>query len=499
MSNKKKLFFGVSSDYLYLLITTVIGFLVVPYYLKHVSLMEYGVWLAVFGLIQMLTMADLAVDQYLVNIMTKDDLFYSVKASKYLNTAFLIKSFVVTFFLIVGTVMFYFLDFLLNLNINIINRTQYVFILIFLNLIINLYASTLQMILNSRLHFLFVNTTVFISSIINSIGVIFFLKLGLDIISFPLSILIGNLVAIFCQFFYLKHKYPKFKWHFGFSFLDFKSMLKYSFSFQLLKLVHTLRTQYVTVIINKIISPIALSQYNLSSRLPQMAHSVANKFVLPFHPHLSQKYDPNNPEILQSDFILLNKIVMRLSLFSFLILFSIGIPFTNIWLGSAKSLGEGSYIILLVYTLLLSSFSSFGIIIFITKRFQKWTFWSVVEVFVAIFLSYFLGLDYGVFGVILGLFLASFINQVYLIKIVLTQLKFKPSIFFKNLYKFVFYPNIPTLIIVILIRQYFTIDSWLSLIIIAFILLFSQLLVYELPILLKYNIANFRNEYLNRI
>ncbi|MBY0245774.1 MAG: oligosaccharide flippase family protein [Sphingobacteriaceae bacterium] len=499
MSNKKKLFLGVSSDYLYVLVTTIIGFLVVPFYLKHVSLVEYGVWLAVFGLIQLLTMANLAVDQYLVNIITKDELFYSKKMSKYLNTTFLIKSLVAGLFLFVGMLMFYFLVYLINLETKFIDRAQTIFILVFINLILNLYASTLQTILNARLHFMFVNTTTFISSITNSIGVILFLQLGCNIISFPLATLIGSLIAIICQIIFFKINYPKFKWQVGFSFIDFKAMLRYSLSFQLLTLVHTLRTQYVTVIINKIVSPIALSQYNLSSRLPQMAQMLASKLVMPFHPHLSQKYDSIAPETLQRDFVFLNKIVMRFSLFSFLTFLAIGMPFMNIWLGVGKNLDENTYFVILTYTLFISSFSSFGIIIYITKKFQKWTLWSVVEVIVALVLSYFLGLRYGVFGVVLGLFLASFINQLYLIKIVLAQLKFKPAAFFKSLYKFVILPNIPTVILVFLIREYYTIDSWLPLIISGSVILLSQLLVYELPLLIKHKFFNFKNAYLYKI
>jgi O-antigen/teichoic acid export membrane protein len=136
--------------------------------------------------------------------------------------------------------------------------------------------------------------------------------------------------------------------------------------------------------------------------------------------------------------------------------------FISLWLGSDKFAGYGVMVWLILYMVVNIAMATFGIIIYSSKKFESWTFWSIVEIIVAISLSYLLSFYYGLLGIIAGFVLASFITQVYLFSIVLKQVDMQKGIFLNVVLKYAIPPNIIPLCFGFLIFYKYKIDTWLE-------------------------------------
>lgn len=494
MSNRKKIFSGIAVDYIGSIIAVVVGFVVVPYYFDYISKVEFGVWLVISGVVALFTMADLGTDQYLTTITVNDDKFYGDTYADYISSILFIKIIVAIIITTIAIVTYVFLTSIVDIDIMYQKEAKFAFILSSSQLVLGVFFSTISTILYARHHYSLINSFTTVFAIATSLGTVYLLSLDFGIASFPLALLASTLVQYTILFIYLLKKYPNIKLKIkGFYFIDKKEIIGYTTTFQVLKWVHTLRIQYITIVINNLIGPVFVTKYNLSNKIPILIPSYAIKIVHPFFPTISNLFHKGKIKEVEDILFKISKILFRLAIFFGISIFVLNESFVSLWIGNDKFVGVDVMLWIVLYMMIYMAMGAFGIIIYASKKFEKWTTWSIVEIILAVVLSYLLSFNYGLTGVVAGFVLSSTITQIYLFSIVLKQLDIKKNIFLKEMLLYAIPYNILPLIVGVGLFYLVKINTWLEFMISGSLLVFLAFFI-EIVQILKSNEIGYKNK-----
>jgi O-antigen/teichoic acid export membrane protein len=487
MSKRKyKIISGIGIDTAGTIISMVVGLLVVPFFFHYISKEQYGLWLAIYGLVALISVVDMGTDQYLTTIISDDKKFFSLEIGHHLLSTLIVKLAVVSVFAVVGIILYIFITSLLVIVPSSLEAAKNTYLIALLALFFTLFSGTVSTILYGRHHYSLVNGLASLSGILASFGTILFLAFGYNIRAFPLALLCAALIQFAILFGFLVKNYPHVRLTLtDFQFQNKKEMIGYSVSFQILRWVHTLRTQYIVIAINNLVGPSAAALYNLTNRLPQMGTVFSSKIALPFFPTFSEYFANEKIELAAVAFTKVNRLLFRFALFAAIVCFVVTKPFVSLWVGLNSFAGIGVLFLLCFYAFVLAAMGAFGIVIYASKNFEKWTFVSVIEIICAITLSYVLSFDLGLFGVIAGFALASIISQFYLFKIVLKQLQLPFVEFAKNVFIYTLVTNASTLLVALLITSFVEISGWIELISVCMTFALIHVLSHEGVLMLK--------------
>ena len=401
MSNRKKILSGITIDFAGSIIVTVVGFLVVPFYFNYISNEEFGLWLAIAGITAMITMVDLGTDQYLTTITASDEKFYAPNYGDYLTSLLLIKTIVSFLFGFIGVIMYIFLTKLLDVELMYLEGAKISFLIGIVILVLSGYFSTITTILYARHHYSLINSFIAISALSSSLGTVGLLHFGFGIVSFPLALLTTTILQHVILFAFMLKNYPHIRLKIkNFHFVDKKEIIGYTTTFQILRWVHTLRTQYITIAINNLIGPLYVAQYNLTNKIPQMSPSYAVKIVNPFFPTIADLFHKGELKKIQEIFIRISKVLFRVGLFFSISVYYLNESFVTLWLGKDKFAGNSVMIWLTIYMFHHIALGVFGVVIFASRKFEKWTMWSMIDIAIAVTLSYLLFKFFGLVGVV---------------------------------------------------------------------------------------------------
>lgn len=477
---KVKIISGISVDAIGTMFSIIISLIIVPFFFIYITKEQYGLWLAIYGLIAMISVVDMGTDQYLTTIISNDDKFYSGEVSHYLLSTLIIKFVVVSIFAIVGIISYTFISNLLVIDSASLEVAKRTYLIGLIALVFNLFSATVSTILYGRHHYSLVNGLASLSSVLASFGTILFLDLGFNISAFPLAQLSAALLQFAIMFGFMVTRYP----HINLNLTDFKfqnknELISYSVSFQILRWLHTLRTQYIVIAINNLVGPGAAATFNLTNRLPQLITVFASKIAMPFFPSFSEYFSNRKIESAAIAFIKVNKVLFRFSLFAAIVCFVVSRSFVSLWVGMDNFAGIDVLFLLCAYVFILAAMGSFGIIIYSSKKFEKWTWVSIIEIIFAVILSYILSHNFGLIGVISGFVLASLISQIYLFTIVLKQIKIKIINFVKEVLLYAIYSNISTLIVALFVFLAVEISGWYEMILVCVFFAVAHVISYE--------------------
>ena len=480
MFNRKKILSGITIDFAGSIIVTIVGFVVVPFYFNYISNEEFGLWVAIAGISAMITMVDLGTDQYLTTVTASDEKFYAPNYGDYLTSLLLIKTIVSFLFGVIGVIMYIFLTQLLDVELMYIVDAKISFLIGIVILVLSGYFSTISTILYARHHYSLINSFIAISAISSSLGTVGLLHFGFGIVSFPLALLTTTILQHCILFIYMLKNYPHIRLKIkNFHFVDKKEIIGYTTTFQILRWVHTLRTQYITIAINNLIGPLYVAQYNLTNKIPQMSLGYASKIVNPFFPNIADLFYKGEIMKIQEIFIRISKVLFRIGLFFSIAVYYLNESFVTLWLGYDKFAGNPTMIWLTIFMFLNISLGAFGVVIFASRKFEKWTMWSIIDIVIAVTLSYLLFKFFGLVGVVAGIVIGSFFNQGYLFYIVLKQLNIRIVDFLKKMFIYTLGPNIAPLVTVWVIFPLYKIDSWTLFVLSGSVLIFSSLISWD--------------------
>ncbi len=461
------------------------GFIAVPLYLTYISKEDYGIWLAINSLVLLIALADLGTDQYITTISSNDEKFYSKDYGDYLTSIFIVKAISAILVAAISSITLVFLLKFLGVDLSYKHQAQRTFVLGIVALILGIFINALPAILYARHHYLLVNTYLNIFSIASIIGVYLLLKKGYGIASFPIVMLISSTLQGIIFSIILWRYYPHIKLKIrNFKFLGMSEILKYASNFQSLRWLYTFRAQYISIAITNLVGPMALTQYMLSSRLSQLGPIFSAKLALAFFPTMVSLLDKGEVNQVALLFVKSTKVLTRIAIFSGIFLFSINKSFVSIWVGEDKYGGDGVAMIIIIFMIVYIAMAQFAIVIFSSKKFEKWIYFGIIEIILAIITSYCFSIWLGLIGVVMGFLLSSLPTQTYLFRIVLRQLDLGTLKFIEEVTVYSIKPNlVPFLVSCTLIFLENEMNTWLDIIKYSILLLFSHF-IFELKILI---------------
>lgn len=462
ISNKKKLLSGIGVDAIGTAIAMIVGVVAIPFMFLYISKDEFGVWLAVNGLVSLVSVADIGTDQYLMTVISNENYFKSRKFGNYILSTFILKFFIALLIISIGYFVYKYLPVLLVMTPDIISAARNSFLIAIITLIFLLFGNTFNTVLYGRKHFSLVAAVSAISAIAISILTVVLLRNGLGIESFPLAIMLITILQYTFLIYMVYKKYPHINFRLrGFEFKNKREMISYSASFQILRWANIFKSQYLVVAINNFIGPSAGAVYNLTARLPQLNMLFCSKISSPFFPFIAQYVSGENQmNIASRAFVKLTRVVLRFSIFFAILTFVLTKSFVLLWVGENNFAGNEILFMICLASFLSSSLASFSYVVFATKKFENWVFFSIFEIIFAIVICYALSEHYGFLGVVSGFALASTITFVYLVIIVLRQLNMNLLAFFTNTIRYALLANISTILLAIIAIKYFYISTW---------------------------------------
>lgn len=198
-----------------------------------------------------------------------------------------------------------------------------------------------------------------------------------------------------------------------------------------------------------------------------------------------------------STFKKVNRLLIRFSLFAAIVCFSVNKAFVSEWVGEDSFAGMGVLFLLTFYAFVYAAMGAFGIIIYSSKKFERWTIWSIIEMVCAVTLSYLLSFSFGLVGVIAGFALTSLITQVYLFRIVLKQLHISSFDFAKGVLNYALVTNVSTIIASTILIGFMNISGWLEIFSVCFFVGLLHLFTNEGILMLKSKEVGFRAKFLS--
>ena len=482
-------------DYSGTILVVLAGFIAIPFYLTYISKGEYGLWLAINSVVLMVALIDLATDQFLTTITSNDEKFYSDEYPDYLTIILIIKTISAVIVIGVSSLVYILLESILGVEVLLINGTQLTFILAVLGLIFGIYINTLSTILYARHNYSLVNMCINIFSIVAILMTCLMLKLGYGIIAFPSALLISVTLQGLTFLIIIKIHYPQIKIKIKeCNYMVKSEILVYTSKFQALRWLYTFRTQYISIAITNLIGASSLSQYMLTSRLAQLGPTFSAKFAQAFFPSMANQFAIGDIEKASQLFTKSSKVLARFAIFSGIFLITLNKSFVAVWVGVDKYAGNEVLVIIIIHMMIYIAMSQFAIVIFASKKFEKWVYWGLIEILLAIFLSYYLSLWLGLVGVVIGFFLSTLPTQIYLFKIVLYQLNLDVLKFIKEIAGYAIKPNIIPLIIgwtIIFFQK--NLNNWADLIEISILLLLSHFIL-EVLLLMRSGKIGIKNK-----
>jgi O-antigen/teichoic acid export membrane protein len=459
---KKAILQGVFVDYLGVVLMVLAGFIAVPYYFDYISKEEYGLWLAINSVVTMVALVDLATDQFLMTVTSNDQKFYSEEYADYLTSILVVKGISAVVVAGVSSVIFAFLDSLVNVGAGFLHSAQLTFSLGIVVLVLGIFINSMSALLYARHHYSFVNACTSLFSIASTVGTIILLKENFGIVAFPIALIISIIlqgivfsIILMRRFPHLRVRLKNFKFH------GKSEILGYATNFQALRWLYTFRAQYIAIAINNLAGSASLAQYMLTSRLTQLGPTFASKLAQAFFPSIADLFEKGDMGKIADIFVRVSKVLARVAILAGIIFGTLNESFVALWVGEDKYAGDGTLICIVIMMMLYIAMALFPIVIFASKKFERWAYWGIAEIAMAIALSYYLSLRYGLLGVVMGFALAYLPTQIYLFHIVLGQLKLGTLKFIQDLGRYAVRPNvIPFVVACTVILTHIEVASW---------------------------------------
>ena len=416
---KKNIIQGVASDGVIFALTILISFIVIPVYLNFISLEEFGIYIAIQGIISVISLADIGMPMFSTKKMSSDDFFHSDELISFLNSAQVFQYLLALALLLLGVVVSFYVDGILDLNSNYSSIAQELFLLFWLSVVIGILFGLNHAILKSRHELKYMNIAVFMILLLSSVLNTLFLYLDYGLLSFGISILLAVIVVnVFIAFKVFKDYkinlfIPK-----QFHKKHIVEGWQYVKQFQILKIAQISKTSLFTVLLGNYGGQVLVAQYNITNKVPAIIPGFISKLITNLFPSISSHFENNEQKKLIPYFEKIFKLGIFTTLFCFYALFSLNEIFISLWVGVDKFIGFEIFLFILLNFIIMTLMSFTGIIIHSSGEFKKMPLLSFVEVIVFLLLSSVLYKLMGINGFFIGYLLSMMIGLSYSLKLV---------------------------------------------------------------------------------
>ena len=297
--HKKNIIQGIASDSVIFVLTTLISFVIIPVYLNFISLEEFGIYIAIQGIIAVISLADIGMPMYSVKKMSSDNFFNSEELVPFLNSAQIFQYLLGIVLLFLGLIVSAYIGRILDLEMNYINISHNLFIFFWISVVVGVFCGLNHAILRSRHELRYMNIAVFMILVLSSLFNIILLYLNYALLSFGISILLSTfIVNIFIAFkVYKNYKINLFipkEFHKNYI-VDGWQYIK---QFQLLRIAQVSKTSLFTVLLSNYGGQILVAQYNITNKIPGLIPGFISKIVMNLFPSISAHFENDERENL---------------------------------------------------------------------------------------------------------------------------------------------------------------------------------------------------------
>lgn len=433
MSQLKK---GAILSYFNIIASNVIGLFLTPYIIKSLGTSEYGLYLLIGSLVTYVALMDLGLNNTIIRFIA----LYKVekdkeKEQKFLSTVMFIY-FVISFIIIIlGTLLYFKLDNLFSLSEEQLEKAKMMFLILIINLSISLPGGSFSAICSGYEKFVFPRLLIFFRYILRALTLLLVLHYGGDSVSIVIVDTIFNITFICITGWYVfqilkvKIRFVKLDW----------SYLKHIFSYSIWIFVYAIVQQFQwqsgQIVLGMYSTTITVAIFGVGVMLGTYYGAFASAFNSVLLPRATQMiYNKKTSEELTNEMIKIGRIifiVLNLVLIGF---FLLGKEFILLWVGKEyQDSWFVAFLIMLVLTIPLTQ--SFGnSILEANNKIKLKALLNLITICFGVLLGYFLSLQVGLRGMIIGITIAMFFNTVFTNLFFVKIFKFKVIHFLRGVF-----------------------------------------------------------------
>ncbi|MGC4129287.1 MAG: oligosaccharide flippase family protein [Bergeyella sp.] len=464
MSQLKK---GAILSYITIILTNVIGLVLTPFIIRSLGDAEYGLYTLIGAFVGYISVMDLGLNNTIIRYVSKYRAEKDKKGEEeFLGTSLIIYFFISILVLLAGLVFYWNIETIFNQSLteSELGKAKIMMLILIFNLMFSLPGGSFTAICNAYEKFVFPRVLNIVKYIFRSILVVVILLYGADSIGLVILDTVINILAILIAYIYTKRKLNV-KYRFR---RNNSNSITEIFSYSIWVFVFAIAYQFQwfagQTILGITANTITVAIYGVGILLGGYYGAFAgaiNTLLLPKATKMSVISD--SPTEYTNEMIKIGNIMIFIL---FLILsgfFLFGKEFITLWVGSVYlQAWDISMSIMLVMTLPLVQF--FGNSVLEAKKKNKFkAIVSLITLFIAVIIGYFASLKYGMYGVIIPICSAVFLNSIlmsfYYNKIFEFQiLRFFQTVFLR--------PIILSAVLILCFKfllKYYSLNSWLEL------------------------------------
>jgi len=407
---------GASLSYISIILTSVIGILITPYMIKKLGTSEYGLYTLIGAFIGYLTLLDFGLNNTIIRFTAK----YRAKKDKegeavFLGTSFIIYSIISLIIVIIGVVLYFNIENIFgnSLTLKELNKAKTMSLILIFNVAITLPGGIFFGISTGYEKFIFPRASRIIKYLIRSILLVSILFYEADSIGIVILDTIMNILLIIANAYYVLNVIKinvKFK---GINKELLKEIFSYSFWIFLIALTHLFQWRSGQLALGITINTSVVAIYGIGVMLGGFFGAFGAAISGVFLPKATHMVVSNNsPTKLTNMMIRIGRISLIVLLYILGAFILYGQEFIILWLGNDYI--DSWFVALMIMLIMTFSFSqSFGNSILEARKMIRFrALFFLTSLIIGTFTGALLSIRFSIKGMIAGIIIAMFINQI---------------------------------------------------------------------------------------
>ncbi len=429
-------------------------FIITPVILSLISSNSYGFWMTILQMVGLLGIMDMGVTIAITRKIADPEIAGDEnRLSRLISSGVLIQLGLASLILIAG---FVFADNMLALfDIDTkqepTGKIAYIVMIVWFTL--SLPLGVIDAMLNGRQEMTLVNLVTGISRVAGTVLIVPLLYTGLDLMAFPVSLIVPGVTGALVLFYYLKRLVPHFKLGISnVSWDEIKRLSSFSALWWMSKLGYLVLYSSDNIILASTVGVDLVTVYYLNNRLPFMLGMLSSKIANAAMPGISELYATKNYDGLQRAASSLLFFSTRIAIFFMAITMCLNSRLIPIWVGAEYYNGIGLTILLSLICLSNTMIGGIGSLVISSGKIKAFGWIFFTEGILKVALSLLLIPYFGIVGLALGHIIAVGVFSLLFFPVQISKLvnmNFK-ELFATSMLKPILY-SIPCLIMLILL------------------------------------------------
>ena len=433
MEKSKKLILGISTSYIHSILNIGVNLALVPIILSSIGKLEYGIWITILSIVGYMGLLDFGVATATSKFLSENNTPNLPEAKKIISNSFTVYSIIASIVVVITVFLSFFLMRFFDIREDLLSISSIVFLLAGLNMALSFPSNVFGSVLFGFKDFFSFNIINILGVIVNAILTIVLLKMGFGIMSLAVVLLLTTFFVLFLRVVYLKKTMPDlFSNLWGFDRTIFFKILSFSGFMLVLSLGGQIVFNTDSIIIAKFLGISSVATYAIAFRMTQATTTFTYKISDAFFPFFSEFHSSKNKDKFVLFLFESTKFSIGLATILFLILIFLGKDIIGLWVGSQNFVGNLIFYFMALVALMGSIIRPGVMALKGMGKLKKIVLFNILEAFLNLFFSIFLVLKFGLFGVILGTFLAMFVTSFWLVPFTVCregQISFKKYFF----------------------------------------------------------------------